>query len=189
MLLANLTASAEVWQVGRTFRQRDLETLPQAGLEVEHVVKILAAIVGGLAHLADADQVENDLAKITGRFDAPAIQHALRHVSVLLESILANGLAKLLPRQMSFGLLGRGLFGFLFLFSFGRPLGAHAQLRVGQVECFEYERVRVDLVAAIFFEKLGNRMGRIEHGGGASGAFGIFRNVEQSRLDRDWRPV
>ena len=46
------------------FRHHDAELLAEGGVEIVDVVKILAAVVRRLAHAADADQVEDDLAEI-----------------------------------------------------------------------------------------------------------------------------
>jgi hypothetical protein len=43
-------------------RRGDLKTLQQAFVEVEDIIEVLAAIVAGLFHLLDFDEVEDDVA-------------------------------------------------------------------------------------------------------------------------------
>ena len=51
---------------GNLFRLRrlDAKLLAESGVEIVDVVEILAAVLRGLAHPANADQVEDDLAEI-----------------------------------------------------------------------------------------------------------------------------
>ena len=80
--------------------KRDLEVLHQARLEIEDVVEILATILGRLAHPADADEVENDLAEIAGVVHAPTVENSLGHVAVLFERVAANRRAQLLTGEV-----------------------------------------------------------------------------------------
>ena len=67
-------------------RQPDLEPLLEGLVEIVNVVEIFAAVAGGLAHLTDGNEVEDDLAEIARAADAPVVQHRLGHVAVLVEA-------------------------------------------------------------------------------------------------------
>src|SRR5437868_6791133 len=47
----------------RRLGQGDFEAFAKGFVEVEDVVEVFPTIVGGLAHLPNADQIENDLAE------------------------------------------------------------------------------------------------------------------------------
>ena len=72
-------------------------------LKIVNVVEIDLRVGRSFAHLADANQVEDDLAEIARAVDAPTVQHRLGHVAVLLQGEKANGLAKLLTGDVTLG--------------------------------------------------------------------------------------
>src|SRR5581483_8791859 len=84
--------------------------------------------------------------------DSPGIEHALRHIAVLLQSENANRIAKLLAGEMVFCLL---LFlaagGARFLARTGIALsgGSHAQFLVGVVKRVKHKSVGLVFVAAV----------------------------------------
>lgn len=82
----------------------ELEFVLQRFIKIVDAVKIFAAIVWGLAHLSDLDQVEDDLAEVACVLNAPVVQDTLGEVAILLQGILANGLTQFLAGQMPLGL-------------------------------------------------------------------------------------
>ena len=71
-------------------RKLNLKALAQALVKIVDPVEILATIMFRLAHLANIDQIEDNLTKITGRPDSPMVQNGLGQQAELLECIMAN---------------------------------------------------------------------------------------------------
>jgi hypothetical protein len=66
---------------GKLFLRRwhELEVADESFVEVEQVVEIFAAVLLCFPHLADFDQVENDIANVTRTANSPAAEHGLGH--------------------------------------------------------------------------------------------------------------
>ena len=91
------TAAISPGEVHSVLRHHDAELLAEGRVEIVDVVEILAAVLPGLPHPADADEVEDDLAEIARRVQAPVAQHEAGHVTILLQGELANGHPARLP--------------------------------------------------------------------------------------------
>lgn len=52
---------------------RDFVILLEGLFEVVQILEVFQAIFRGLRHLADLDELENDVAKVGGRLDAPIV--------------------------------------------------------------------------------------------------------------------
>ena len=142
-----------------TARQRDLETLPQAFVEIVHLFEVFSAIVLRLTHLADVDQVEDNLPKVAGRMDTPVVQDRLGHQAKLIHRIVADRLTQLLAGQVL--ILARLLFQADVL---GCLCGSHLKRLVRIAKRLEDKNVCIERITPVAPEQLGKRMGRIKHG-------------------------
>lgn len=121
-------------------RRDGQKSVAQTIVEIEDVDEVLPAIAARFLHLANIDQIENDLAEIAGRMYAPLIEHISRQHAVLLDRILANGFAELLPRDMAF---------FFHRGRVSRWHAAYAELFLCKPQSFEDKKVRIAMITAI----------------------------------------
>jgi len=164
------------------FGRLDLELLAKRSIEIEYVVEVLAAILAGLSHPSDANQVEYDLAEVAGRVDAPAIEDRLGHVTVLVDGELADRSAEFLPGDVPFGsAFILRLFDARHRLAFGRL--PQSQRLLGVAQRFEQEDVGFKAVSLVLPQQFDNR---VEHhqGEGSSGA-----GEETAGFTGDWPGV
>jgi hypothetical protein len=116
------------------------KSVRQTIVEIEHIVKIFAAIARRFFHLSNVDQVENDLAEIAGLMDTPFMEHVFGEHAVLLHGVLANRFAELLPGYVA------------FLFRFGSFRAAHAakaKLLLRESQRLKNEKVCVAVITSV----------------------------------------
>jgi len=136
---------------------RKLETFSEAFVEIVDVLEIFAAIVRGLPHLLDLDEIKNDFAKVTRRGDSPLIQDALGQIAILFVGENSHRFAEFLTRDMAFGLV------VAFEIILGKEFGPHAHVILSMAESFEHEDIRIEVISLIATQQLSDWMVRIEH--------------------------
>jgi hypothetical protein len=144
-------------------------------VEVKHVVEVLAAILGARFHLADLDEVVNDLAEIAGTGNAPVVQHLLGQPAILLVRKLPHRFAQLLARDVPLK-LRLGIVVISIDARYGR-LDPESELLLGVAQRFEDKQIGVEPVSPVMAQKFGDGMVGVEHrllcrrgGGGAADA-------------------
>src|SRR5688500_3820279 len=84
------------WQIGRRLGRGYLELGDQRLIEVVHVVEIGAPVVPRPGHLADLDQVIDNLAEIAGALYPPTAEHMTGQQPELIVGEVPQGMAQVL---------------------------------------------------------------------------------------------